>query len=139
MIIKCEECNHDVSDKAVACPHCGAPVTTAPVKGYDHISQYDPEADYATVKAPGEKGGSGGVFWASFMLAAIAASLWAWFGDGTAGFGNQSLVNGFYNAAQVEFPGREGMIWTVAWMGCAMIAIPAGIVAGFIGTLFASK
>lgn len=28
MLIKCTECNHDVSDKAAACPNCGAPVET---------------------------------------------------------------------------------------------------------------
>ena len=28
-LIKCEECGHDVSDKAVACPHCGAPIGIA--------------------------------------------------------------------------------------------------------------
>jgi len=26
-LIKCEECNNEVSDKAVACPKCGAPVS----------------------------------------------------------------------------------------------------------------
>ena len=26
MLIKCTECNHDVSDKAEKCPNCGCPV-----------------------------------------------------------------------------------------------------------------
>lgn len=28
MLLKCPECNGQVSDKATACPHCGAPVKT---------------------------------------------------------------------------------------------------------------
>jgi len=28
-LIKCRECNHEVSDKAEACPNCGAPVAAA--------------------------------------------------------------------------------------------------------------
>lgn len=28
-LIKCGECNHDVSDKAAACPKCGAPILGA--------------------------------------------------------------------------------------------------------------
>lgn len=31
-LIKCKECNEQVSDKAVACPHCGAPVKNAAKK-----------------------------------------------------------------------------------------------------------
>jgi uncharacterized membrane protein YvbJ len=27
MIVKCEECGSQISDRAVACPHCGAPYT----------------------------------------------------------------------------------------------------------------
>ncbi len=27
-LIKCPECNHDISDKATACPHCGYPMNT---------------------------------------------------------------------------------------------------------------
>lgn len=27
MLIKCEECRREISDKAATCPHCGAPVT----------------------------------------------------------------------------------------------------------------
>ena len=30
MLIKCKECDHDVSDKAAACPNCGAPLKDAP-------------------------------------------------------------------------------------------------------------
>lgn len=26
-LIKCPECNNDISDKARACPHCGFPIT----------------------------------------------------------------------------------------------------------------
>ena len=25
-LIKCEECGHDLSDKAASCPHCGTPL-----------------------------------------------------------------------------------------------------------------
>lgn len=34
MLIKCKECGHDVSDKAVSCPNCGYPINlpSAPVK-----------------------------------------------------------------------------------------------------------
>ncbi len=28
MLLKCPECNHDVSDKAATCPHCGYPINT---------------------------------------------------------------------------------------------------------------
>ena len=28
-LIKCPECNHEVSDKAVSCPHCGCPISTS--------------------------------------------------------------------------------------------------------------
>ena len=30
-LIKCSECGREVSDKAVACPSCGAPIANAPV------------------------------------------------------------------------------------------------------------
>lgn len=30
-LIDCEECGNQISDKAVACPRCGAPVTAAPL------------------------------------------------------------------------------------------------------------
>lgn len=30
MIIKCSECGGVVSDRAAACPHCGAPVASGP-------------------------------------------------------------------------------------------------------------
>lgn len=30
MLMKCSECGHEVSDKASACPHCGAPVIGSP-------------------------------------------------------------------------------------------------------------
>ncbi len=26
-LIKCDECNHDVSNKAASCPNCGAPIS----------------------------------------------------------------------------------------------------------------
>jgi DNA-directed RNA polymerase subunit RPC12/RpoP len=29
-LMKCSECGKDVSSKAAACPHCGAPVAVAP-------------------------------------------------------------------------------------------------------------
>jgi hypothetical protein len=32
-LIKCTECNHDVSDKAQACPSCGAPVDVEQIDG----------------------------------------------------------------------------------------------------------
>lgn len=32
MIISCGECGKDVSDKATACPHCGAPPTARPAQ-----------------------------------------------------------------------------------------------------------
>lgn len=28
VLIKCPECNHDVSDKALSCPNCGYPLNT---------------------------------------------------------------------------------------------------------------
>lgn len=31
-LIECAECKKEVSDKAAACPHCGAPVAAAPSK-----------------------------------------------------------------------------------------------------------
>ena len=27
-LLKCPECNHNVSDKAAACPHCGYPMNS---------------------------------------------------------------------------------------------------------------
>ena len=30
MLMNCSECGHEVSDKACACPHCGAPVIGSP-------------------------------------------------------------------------------------------------------------
>ena len=27
-LIKCEECGKEISDKAIACPHCGNPLVT---------------------------------------------------------------------------------------------------------------
>jgi hypothetical protein len=30
-LVNCPECAREVSDKAKACPHCGAPVSAAPV------------------------------------------------------------------------------------------------------------
>lgn len=32
MIISCGECGRDVSDKAAACPHCGAPAAAKPAR-----------------------------------------------------------------------------------------------------------
>lgn len=40
MIIECKECKGKVSDKAAACPHCGAPVANPKI-------EYDPTTDYA--------------------------------------------------------------------------------------------
>jgi DNA-directed RNA polymerase subunit RPC12/RpoP len=31
VLIKCSECSKEVSDKATACPHCGAPIAAQPV------------------------------------------------------------------------------------------------------------
>lgn len=42
MIIKCLECGHDVSDKAMACPNCGAPI--AQTRDYTPV-RYDVKAD----------------------------------------------------------------------------------------------
>lgn len=32
MLIKCPECNLQVSDKAISCPHCGYPLDTKAIK-----------------------------------------------------------------------------------------------------------
>lgn len=31
-LVKCEECGHEISDKATACPHCGCPISAAKEK-----------------------------------------------------------------------------------------------------------
>lgn len=31
-LVKCEECGHEISDKATACPHCGCPISAAKAK-----------------------------------------------------------------------------------------------------------
>lgn len=39
MLINCPECNHDVSDKASFCPHCGYPFQTSTAKSYSRKSK----------------------------------------------------------------------------------------------------
>lgn len=36
-MIKCPECNGDVSDKAVTCPHCGYPIKTTETNQYEYV------------------------------------------------------------------------------------------------------
>lgn len=44
-IIKCSECGNDVSDKATACPKCGAPVEKAKVQE-EPRKTYEPKPSY---------------------------------------------------------------------------------------------
>jgi hypothetical protein len=37
-IIKCSDCNNDISDKAIICPHCGAAVQGS-LRGYEYRSE----------------------------------------------------------------------------------------------------
>lgn len=37
-LIKCPECNKEISDKAAACPNCGAPVVMSEVKKFEAIA-----------------------------------------------------------------------------------------------------
>jgi DNA-directed RNA polymerase subunit RPC12/RpoP len=41
-LIKCEECGHEISDKAQVCPNCGAPINQ---KEEPTIVKYDPKSD----------------------------------------------------------------------------------------------
>jgi len=34
-LIKCDECDKDVSSKAVSCPNCGNPISTIPKNEYN--------------------------------------------------------------------------------------------------------
>ncbi len=36
-MVKCPECNGDISDKAVTCPHCGFPLKTEKTEQYEYV------------------------------------------------------------------------------------------------------
>lgn len=38
MLIKCPECNHDVSDKAKFCPQCGYPISETNINVVNHVT-----------------------------------------------------------------------------------------------------
>jgi len=42
-LIACAECGGQVSDKATACPHCGAPIASTDIQGAQSVSSSDPE------------------------------------------------------------------------------------------------
>ena len=45
MLIKCSECNKEISDKASSCPHCGCPVTNS-IKIYKSVTELNKDELY---------------------------------------------------------------------------------------------
>ena len=39
-LIECPDCANDVSDQAITCPHCGKPLRTWPMFGYEYRSRW---------------------------------------------------------------------------------------------------
>lgn len=55
-LVECAECGKEISDKAAACPHCGAPVASAePKRGgyYDDLPQHKPTQLVKSAKSRG--------------------------------------------------------------------------------------
>lgn len=52
-LIECAECKKEVSDKAAACPHCGAPVAAAAPKRGSYYDDAPAVADAVPPKASG--------------------------------------------------------------------------------------
>lgn len=52
MLIKCPECNLQVSDHAIACPHCGYPINTKAVKRQYNKSTKEKDFLMVSVQSP---------------------------------------------------------------------------------------
>ncbi|HWN97599.1 MAG TPA: ribosomal protein L7/L12 [Methylomirabilota bacterium] len=47
-LVSCPECRQQVSDQAVACPHCGFPFQKGIARGFSHPASVRPQASVAT-------------------------------------------------------------------------------------------
>ena len=80
MLIKCEECQKEVSDKAKACPNCGAPIAvedTLPSQATNQNNTQNnnhPRGAYFTKKSVVEKGVMGftGIFIVFFLFSSAS-------------------------------------------------------------------
>ena len=83
-LVKCAECQHDVSDKAAACPHCGAPIASP-------TNQSSPPAEptQKVLRKGAKFEAIGFVLIVVGMLVLMAAS------EPTASFGTAAIVIGF--------------------------------------------
>lgn len=83
-LIKCSECGNEISDKAAACPKCGAPAPGAPAK-----APAPAPAPAAPVKKPPTQYGCGSLI----LLLLIGGAVFSSFLDRRAPTASQSAVN----------------------------------------------
>lgn len=71
-LIACSECNKQISDKAAACPHCGAPVSRSSAPS----PELQPERPMATAAVPLVKKGTHPATWIALVMIVVAG---VWF------------------------------------------------------------
>lgn len=67
-LIQCDECGQMISDKAVACPHCGCPINAQNVKNEESASEISTSQNYNDERNEAKKKGSKGWFYALIGL-----------------------------------------------------------------------
>ena len=90
MLIKCAECNREISDQAEACPGCGAP-----------IKQAEKASDVQTIELTGKK-------WKLAQLLGGIAAVWGFFA--MIG-GNNEAVFFFVAGIAIYIYARFGRWW----------------------------
>lgn len=97
-LIACTECNQQISDKAAACPHCGAPTSAATRTGSTQgiVTTQQTSKGFKIVQAIG-----------AVLMTVGLFSCFANVRDGNPGPGGALFVVGFL----VFFVGRVGAWW----------------------------
>ena len=129
MLIKCKECEGKVSDKAAACPHCGAPVASSTKT----VKPNNPALARANARANARSNARSktyaGLFAAIGFIGAILFTIF--YGQGYRGI---SIAAEAVNAGHAAFgDNRSAFMMVILTMG--MYAIPFTVGAALIGMM----
>ena len=125
MLIKCKECEGKVSDKAAACPHCGAPVASSTKT----VKPNNPALARTNARSNARSKTYAGLFAAIGFIGAILFTIF--YGQGYRGI---SIAADAFNTGYAEFgDNRSAFMMVILTMG--MYAIPFTVGAAIIGSM----